>query len=1083
MNTSSPLLPFPSSFDPAICLHSDSDINQPSTRITPPSSDDLEALHIVQAETTKDRNRKGIVIQHRAWKIEEVFRSDEDHLQETPLKKHSVFTSIEFNHPLHQTFPSSPPSMAPLSSPIAYPRSSSPACAPKRRDGPKHAAPEPKRQKMLGGFIIDDDDDDDEPIEHNKEPKQQKTLGGFIIDDDDEVMADDRETSLDGPLVSQQQSSFLQPSSSPSISRHLSPFAQNDRTQFAPPRSLAPDFSQSTPHHYGTGKITLKTSSGKTYVCQKCKDSAPISYERLVADRSKTKEGRAQKSYYGIDVHRLIDDAAKDIERSRREALARDQDAFLTGVENLMAVDQRGAPRTLMWTEKYRARKFTDLVGDDRMHRSVLRWLKGWDPIVFPGLEQRKPKKRVFDDNSEDRPFRKILLLAGPPGLGKTTLAHVCARQAGYEVVEINASDERNRDVVKGRIRDSVGTENVRGVNIETVNGKVRKAGRPVCVVVDEVDGVVGGSNGGEGGFMKTLIDLVMLDQKNSKDKEKNSSSKRKKKGDNFRLLRPLVMICNDVYHPALRPLRSSGVAEIIHVRKPPLDRVATRLKIIFEKECVPCDNDAARRICELSWGISSGREDRGKGGGSGEGDIRSVLVTGEWVAAKLRSLKVPRLTKGWVEQQMSNNLSSGESGARGLGRGSIREIVDRVFLEGGGFPKAFHVPSEMPILIDPTVKLHASEPAKRATMYRLREMVDTSGDYDRIVTDCFGSYPNQTFQDDTLLSKPNSAYDWLDFHDRISAKVYSQQEWELNPYLSQSVLAFHHLFASLGQSTLGAETLAYGKDETEEPSPFSGPRADFAAREAEKESRSVLQGFQSCLSAPLLRTFRSLDDISTDLVPQLYRMLSPNVKPIVVGGSGDQRGIASVRRETEKDMVQRAVRVMCSVGVVFERTRIEDERGGYGGFIFRMEPPLDTLVTFQTASSSSTSHAPVRYAIRQVLDQEYQKEIVRVRAQAREARLGYPVSQPDSLDLTMDKENASLLNPKTTKTPTVRRDFFGRIINEVRRPALTEKEELRKKKARSTRNEENQVWISFHEGFSNAVRKPITLEDLLREL
>ena len=27
----------------------------------------------------------------------------------------------------------------------------------------------------------------------------------------------------------------------------------------------------------------------------------------------------------------------------------------------------------------------------------------------------------------------------------------------------------------------------------------------------------------------------------------------------------------------------------------------------------------------------------------------------------------------------------------------------------------------------------------------------------------------------------------------------------------------------------------------------------------------------------------------------------------------------------------------------------------------------------------------------------------------------------------------------------------------------------------------ERKVWVSFHEGFSNAVRKPITLEELMR--
>ncbi len=35
--------------------------------------------------------------------------------------------------------------------------------------------------------------------------------------------------------------------------------------------------------------------------------------------------------------------------------------------------------------------------------------------------------------------FLQVALLSGPPGLGKTTLAHIIAKHAGYNVVEINA--------------------------------------------------------------------------------------------------------------------------------------------------------------------------------------------------------------------------------------------------------------------------------------------------------------------------------------------------------------------------------------------------------------------------------------------------------------------------------------------------------------------------------------------------------------------------------------------------------------------------------------------------------------------
>ncbi len=50
----------------------------------------------------------------------------------------------------------------------------------------------------------------------------------------------------------------------------------------------------------------------------------------------------------------------------------------------------------------------------------------------------------IEEVDESGRPKQKVALLYGPPGLGKTTLAHVVAKHAGYNVVEMNASDDRS---------------------------------------------------------------------------------------------------------------------------------------------------------------------------------------------------------------------------------------------------------------------------------------------------------------------------------------------------------------------------------------------------------------------------------------------------------------------------------------------------------------------------------------------------------------------------------------------------------------------------------------------------------------
>jgi chromosome transmission fidelity protein 18 len=832
-----------------------------------------------------------------------------------------------------------------ISSPVTFPPSPSPLEAQKRKLEDTTAFIEAKKQKTIGGFVEDDDDDDqlnalrdahmqsefallqEIPTGQRTDGStKQKTIGGFVEDDDDE-------DEVDALRDAHMQSEFALLEETPVGQQALSQLASS---QVSASNFNSVVFSDTRHSPQTRESIRIKTCSGKVHSVQTREASSTVTYETLVASRSTTAPGKAQRSYYGIEIHKLLDDVAKE---TKRDSSLRTHD--LAPIQPSIETEQHEKKKSnIMWTEKYRARKFADLIGDERTHRSVLRWLKGWDPIVFPSLAKQKQPKQ--GDEEGERSHRKILLLTGPPGLGKTTLAHVCARQAGYEVLEINASDDRSKDVVKGRIRDAVGTENVKSLNTEAKAKKLGNAGRPLCVVVDEVDGVVSGSGaGGEGGFIKALIDLVYLDQKNShRTAFQGSTTGQKKKGDGFRLLRPLILICNDVYHPSLRPLRTSNVAEIIHVRQVPLENVVQRMKSILEREGIPCDGDGVRRLCEATWGLSS-RKDRGSNNrGIGEGDVRSILVAAEWVAHKLRSTcSAPRLTKTWLESNILDD-SQRDGSSRGLGRGGVREIVDRVFTDGAGFPDA---PVGAESFQDPFAREKSKTPVgvadlrKRRAISRLREMVDTSGEYDRCITECFTVYPTQTYQDDTYLTKPNAAYDWLLFHDAISGRIFSNQDWELNPYLSQSVVAFHHLFAGAAKHR-GSKGKNDG-DENEDEHPFSGPRADFAAFEALKQNRSILTGFQASFSASLTRLFRSKDCVATDLVPNLLQMLSPDVKPVIVRGSGEQKSVASVRKDSERALIRSAVRIMSGLGVTFEQARVENEGGTHGGWVYRMEP------------------------------------------------------------------------------------------------------------------------------------------------
>lgn len=165
------------------------------------------------------------------------------------------------------------------------------------------------------------------------------------------------------------------------------------------------------------------------------------------------------------------------------------------------------------------------------------------------------------------------LILTYPYVLGKTTLAHMVARHAGYNVVEINASDDRSIDAFKTALENATQMRSV-----------VDREGRPNCLVFDEIDGAPQAS-------VDFLIKFV-----------NGTVTKKPKKGQAQKqtlLKRPIICICNDVFVPSLRALRQIAFV----VKFPPTSsaRLAERLMEIARRQQIKTDLGAMMALAEKS--------------------------------------------------------------------------------------------------------------------------------------------------------------------------------------------------------------------------------------------------------------------------------------------------------------------------------------------------------------------------------------------------------------------------------------------------------------------------------------------------
>ncbi|WP_256545715.1 replication factor C large subunit [Halobellus inordinatus] len=194
------------------------------------------------------------------------------------------------------------------------------------------------------------------------------------------------------------------------------------------------------------------------------------------------------------------------------------------------------------WTERYRPTTLSEVRGNNKARDALKEWADTWD-------DHREP-----------------VVLHGAPGVGKTSAAHALANDMGWEVVELNASDERTADAIE------------------------RFAGRASRNAT--LAGSVGGDSGGR--------QLVIMDEADNIHYQYDRGGKQAV----TRLLKeanqPIVLIANE-YYDMSNGLRNA--AQEIEFRDVSARSIVPVLRDTLRKEDIEFEEEALERIAEANSG------------------------------------------------------------------------------------------------------------------------------------------------------------------------------------------------------------------------------------------------------------------------------------------------------------------------------------------------------------------------------------------------------------------------------------------------------------------------------------------------
>ncbi|CAL6300350.1 unnamed protein product [Bathycoccus prasinos] len=266
-----------------------------------------------------------------------------------------------------------------------------------------------------------------------------------------------------------------------------------------------------------------------------------------------------------------------------------------------------------LWADKYKPTRISELIGNGRCVADLRRWLLEW---------QNK------QGNKEKKNKCKAVLISGPPGIGKTSSAIIVCTQLGFSVMEVNASDSRNKaskDVQTG-LSGSTSNQVKELVTNRGLNFLKTTIHKNQVLIMDEVDGMSAGDRGG----ISDLIDTI----KRSKI--------------------PIICICNDRYSQKLKALQNHCFE--LNFQRPTKQQIHGRLSLIMKEENFHMQSNELDTVIE-----------------SCNGDIRLILNQ-----LQLRKLRTGSLSISGGKQLKDINLGVLSIVDVLMGYGASSQTIDR---------------------------------------------------------------------------------------------------------------------------------------------------------------------------------------------------------------------------------------------------------------------------------------------------------------------------------------------------------------------------------------------------------------------